>query len=41
MNLKMKGHDYILCLLYAKWDINTKSKKKNESRLEKKVNITS
>jgi hypothetical protein len=32
----MKGHDYILCLLYAKWDNNTKSNKVNESRLEEK-----
>ncbi len=32
----MKGHDYIVCLLYAKWDNNTKFLKMNESRLEKK-----
>jgi hypothetical protein len=34
-SIKMKGPDYTLCLLFAKLDINTKSKKKGESRLEK------
>ncbi len=37
----MKGHNYTLCLLCAKWDINTNSKKMNETRLEKKVKMTS
>jgi hypothetical protein len=36
MNLKMKGHDYTLCLLCVKWDNSTKSRKKSESGLEKK-----
>ncbi len=31
----MKDHDYILYLLCAKWDNNTKFLKMNESRLQK------
>jgi hypothetical protein len=38
----MKGHDYTLYILCAKWSNNTKSKKKNESKLENnKYNILS
>jgi len=38
----MKGHDYILCLLCAKWNNNITSRKMNESRLEKiKQNLLS
>jgi len=37
----MKGHDYTLCLLYAKWDNNTKRRKMSESRLEKSKHILS
>jgi hypothetical protein len=32
----MKGYDFTLCLLCAKWDSSTKLRKVSESRLEKK-----
>jgi len=36
MNLKLKGHNYTLCLLCVKWDNPTKLRKVSENRLENK-----